>query len=143
MATIDRRFVPPQIPVVSLILMAMLSMGVVGVLAWTSANFDGAHPANIVYPGERGPSAAVFKRDFPGATLPLTVGHDGQQVYAISRQPMHLRAVVPALDRPRYRLQRIIPPVLAWALHPQGGGRGLVLAIFAVGFAGFWVGRPH
>jgi hypothetical protein len=101
----------------------------------------------LVVPGEKGPSAAVFHRDFPHAQLAPDDGHDGQQFYAISRRPMHLKAVARDLDRPRYRLQRILMPVLAWALHPQGGGPGLAIADFlvaasgalAVGFGGAWL----
>ena len=90
----------------------------------------------LMVPGRTGPSVAVFHRDFPGAGLVVGDGHDGQQFYAIVRQPMHLRALVPDLDRPRYRLQRILEPALAWALEPQGGGPGLAVAVFAVAALG-------
>jgi hypothetical protein len=68
--------------------------------------------------------------------LPAGVGHDGQQFYAIARQPMHPAAAARNLDRPRYRLQRILSPVLAWALHPTGGGAGLAIAVWLVAWLG-------
>ena len=46
----------------------------------------------------------------------------------------------PDLDRPRYRLQRPLLPWLAWALHPSGGGIGLVYAFLLVGFGALVVG---
>ncbi len=91
------------------------------------------HPANVVHPGKVGPSAAVFRADFPGEDLPDTLGHDGQQFYAIARQPLHPVRVAPDLDRPRYRLQRIAFPLLVSLLHPGGGGGGLVAATVVVG----------
>lgn len=95
---------------------------------------------SLLQPGEQGPSAAVFHQDFPELELPNGIGHDGQQFYAIARQPMHLSAVAPQLDRPRYRLQRPLLPWLAWLLHPQGGGTGLVDALFAVELIAFFGG---
>lgn len=94
---------------------------------------DDPHPAQIVHPAADGPSAAVFVADWPDEPLDPGIGHDGQQFYAIARQPMHLDAVAPALDRPHYRLQRIAFPVLVWALHPFGGGGGLVVATVVIG----------
>src|SRR5690348_7272434 len=79
---------------------------------------QGGGTPGLVDPGLRGPSVAVFRHDFPGKRLPDDEGHDGQQFYAIARQPMHPTAAARDLDRPRYRLQRILLPVLAWALHP-------------------------
>lgn len=67
-------------------------------------------------------------------------GHDGSQFYAIARNPFDLDAHVGELDRPRYRLQRILFPVVAWALHPTGGGPGLVWTMFAVLVAGMVLG---
>jgi hypothetical protein len=129
------------------LLLAFASSAIVAIAVVAAVPNRGDGISALVDPGERGPSAAVFHHDFPHARLALDAGHDGQQFYAISRQPMHLKAVAPALDRPRYRLQRILLPVLAWALQPQGGGPGLVIADFviaalgavAVGFGGAWL----
>jgi hypothetical protein len=109
-------------------------------IALKSSYIPGAHPASIIYPGAEGPSARVFLEDFPGAKLPPGIGHDGQQFYAIARQPFHLRKVAPDLDRPRYRLQRIAFPLLVWLLHPQGGGQGLVTATVLVGALSLFAG---
>ena len=95
---------------------------------------------NLLKPGADGPSADVIHRDFPDAALPPGLGHDGQQYYAVARQPMHLDQAARSLDRPRYRLQRIAFPALVWALHPAGGGDGLLWATFAVGVAAIVAG---
>jgi hypothetical protein len=88
--------------------------------------------AGLVQPGASGPAAALITRDFPGLRLPPTVGNDGQLFYAIARDPLHPTQTAHLLDRPRYRLQRPFYPLLAWALHPWGGGNGLVAALLAI-----------
>lgn len=98
------------------------------------------NPVSLLQPGEQGPSVTAFHTDFPDLQLPSGIGHDGQQFYAIARQPMHWNDVSAQLDRPQYRLQRPLLPWLAWVLHPQGGGTGLVWALFAVELFAFFVG---
>ena len=95
----------------------------------------GGHVVGLIQPGAEGPSAEVFAEDFPGLELPRGLGHDGQQFYVIARAPMHPDEVSEQLDRPRYRYQRPLFPVLGWMLHPSGGGTGLVVALFVVGVA--------
>jgi hypothetical protein len=68
------------------------------------------------------------------------VGHDGQQFYAVARNPFDLHEAAESLERPRYRLQRPGLSLAAWALHPTGGGEGLVWALFAVGVAALVLG---
>jgi hypothetical protein len=94
------------------------------------------HISNLLLPGDVGPSVDAVLADMPDAQLAPGRGHDGQQFYAVARGPMHLDEVAEHLDRPRYRLQRPLFPVLAWALHPSGGGTGLVVALAVVGVAG-------
>ena len=103
-------------------------------------SLTGESPLNLIQAGAKGPSAAVIERDFPSAPLPDGIGHDGQQFYAIARQPMHWVSVAADLDRAPYRLQRPLLPWLAWLLDPSGGGPGLVLALFAVGVAALLAG---
>jgi hypothetical protein len=91
--------------------------------------------AELLSPGDRGPWAAVIHDDFPHLQPHPGLGHDGQQFYVIARNPLHPKEVAPELDRPRYRLQRIGMPLLAWLIHPSGGGPGLVGAMLAVGLA--------
>jgi hypothetical protein len=84
---------------------------------------------NLITPGAQSPTAPIIRQDLPGYELKEGIGHDGQSFYAIAREPMHLKDAAQYTDgRPRYRAQRILLPLLAWATHPQGGGRGLVLA---------------
>ncbi|HVF13014.1 MAG TPA: hypothetical protein VM942_00375, partial [Acidimicrobiales bacterium] len=90
--------------------------------------------------GTEGPSAEVVRRDFPTANLRDDRGLDGQQFYAIARNPWHPDEVAPHLDSPRYRYQRPLLSVAAWLLHPSGGGRGLVFAMVAVNLVGLFVG---
>ena len=94
----------------------------------------------LVDAGPTDPAAAVIARDIPGYPTLAAGRHDGQQYYVIAREPMHPTAAAPGLDRPRYRLQRILFPWLSWLLHPSGGGEGLIWAMFAVGVAGVLAG---
>lgn len=122
------------------LLIAVLGAAVLGSLAWINADAPGTHPANLIHPGADGPSAAAIASDFPGEVLPPGLGHDGQQFYAVARSPFDLDAAAENLDRPRYRLQRMAFPLLAWALHPSGGGTGLVAAFLVVGVVAVAVG---
>jgi hypothetical protein len=99
-----------------------------------------SNPLDFIQPGADGPSAAVIRTDFPGDELPDGLGLDGQQFYAVARDPFHVRDNAAYLDRPRYRMQRPVYPMLAWALHPTGGGTGLVVAFVIVGIAALFVG---
>lgn len=112
----------------------------VGLVLFDVQARGGANPVSLVQPGSEGPSAAAVQADFPDLDLPNGIGHDGQQFYAIARDPFPLDRSAEHLDRPQYRMQRPLYPWLAWALHPQGGGIGLVWALFAVGVAGIVVG---
>lgn len=99
-----------------------------------------ANPLDFIQPGADGPSADVIRADFPNDELPTGLGLDGQQYYAIARDPLHVSDNAAYLDRPRYRMQRPAFPLLAWALHPMGGGTGLIVAFVVVGIAALFVG---
>jgi hypothetical protein len=90
---------------------------------------------DIVAPGRDGPAEAVIRHDFPSYQFVRTLGHDGQQYYAAAREPMHLHNAAKSIVRPRYVLQRILFPGLAWMLHPSPGP-GLVVAMVVVGILG-------
>jgi hypothetical protein len=90
--------------------------------------------------GSRGPGAALIARDFPKLTAPDEVGLDGQQFYAIARDPFHPETVADNLDRPQYRYQRPLYPAVAWLLHPSGGGPGLVVAFVVVSLLALFLG---
>jgi hypothetical protein len=96
--------------------------------------------ATVIVPGDDGPAAALLQRDFPTFDFHDAAGHDGQQFYALAREPMHLDQAADSLDRPHYRAQRILLPALAWLLHPSGGGIGLVVALVSVGLLGLFGG---
>jgi len=97
------------------------------------------NPLALIQPGQKGPSPELFAQDFPDDELPNDRGLDGQQYYAIARNPMHLDETAANLDHPRYRYQRPLLPFTAWALHPTGGGTPLVLALLFVSFVGIAV----
>ncbi len=130
----------PAVPWRAVVVPAAAATLLAVALVLTHVQATGRNPLNLLQAGARGPSAAVVARDFPETPLLEGGGHDGQQFYAIARQPMHWKDVAPALDRPAYRLQRALLPWLAWVLHPGGGGPGLVLALFAVGVAAMFAG---
>jgi len=119
------------------------AIGVLLLLAWVMvdvARYGGSNPVSLIQPGSEGPSAEVVARDFPEVEPPAGSGLDGQQYYAIARDPLHLDRTADQLDNPRYRFQRPLLPWVAWAVQPTGGGLGLVWALFAVGLVGIVVG---
>lgn len=121
--------------------MRLALLGTVAMVVGVMVDLDakGGNTVGLIQPGAEGPSAPVFERDFPDLTLPDGLGHDGQQFYVIARAPTDLDEITDHLDRPRYRLQRPLFPALAWALHPSGGGYGLVAAFAVVGAAAVFV----
>ncbi|MDQ1397891.1 MAG: hypothetical protein QOG64_3150 [Acidimicrobiaceae bacterium] len=112
---------------------ALLGTVVAAAFVIGAVRANGGNILDLIQPGAQGPARGVIQRDFPTSPLPPGLGHDGQQFYAIARQPMHPRAAAGDLDRPRYRLQRPLYPWLAWALHPSGGGIGLIRAMLLIG----------
>jgi hypothetical protein len=104
------------------------------------SRYGGSNPVSLIQPGADGPSTQVIATDFPEIEQPAGSGLDGQQYYAIARDPLHLDETADHLDNPRYRLQRPLLPWAAWLLQPTGGGIGLVWALFLVGLASVAVG---
>src|SRR5690606_32547344 len=104
-------------------------------LVLVNVRVNGGNTLGLVQPGADGPAVEVFAEDFPAVELPEGLGHDGQQFYAIARNPLDVEAVSEHLDRSRHRYQRPLFPLLAWALHPSGGGYGLIAAFAVVGIA--------
>jgi hypothetical protein len=109
-------------------------------VAMDVSRFGGSNPVSLIQPGADGPSTDAVAADFPEIEQPDGSGLDGQQYYAIARNPLHLDEVADQLDNPRYRLQRPLLPWAAWLLQPTGGGIGLVWALFGVGVASVFVG---
>ena len=118
-----------------LVLLALLGTSItVACVLLDLSRYD--HVAALLYVGENGSAAEAVRRDIPAYDLAVGRGHDGQQFYAVARSPLDLDEAGRHLDRPRYRLQRPLFPWLASALHPWGGGTGLVIAMAVVGVAG-------
>lgn len=124
--------------IVHLALLSTLTMAMV--VLW-DVNRTGAHPANLVQGATEGPAHALLQRDFPDVEFLPGLGLDGQQYYAMARDPVHLDRAAESLDRPIYRWQRPLFPWLARVVHPMaGGGAGLVAAFFVVGLAALLAG---
>ncbi|MFL6206143.1 MAG: hypothetical protein ACJ739_12425 [Acidimicrobiales bacterium] len=90
-------------------------------------------PWRLLAAGETGPSRAVVVRDFPDAELVDGPGYDGQQFYAIAAELPDLKAAERNVDEPRYRLLRILAPLIASAA-PDGDAT--VLALLALNIVG-------
>ncbi len=119
---------------------ALVGTVVAFILMLLDVRASGAGILRPIQAGARGPSAAIIAHDFPDLTLPDHVGLDGQQFYAIARDPWHPDQVARHLDSPRYRYQRPLFSILAWILHPTGGGPGLVYAMVLVNLLGVFGG---
>jgi len=100
----------------------------------------GDNPVSLIQPGASGPATAAVAADFPEIEQPAGLGLDGQQYYAIARNPLHVDEASTHLDAPRYRMGRPLLAWMAWAAQPTGGGLGLVSALFLVGVAGVLAG---
>lgn len=100
----------------------------------------GGNPVSLVQPGTNGSATRLFQHDFPELEQPEADGLDGQLYYAIAKDPFHLDHTAKYLDHPRYRYQRPLLPWLGWALHPGGGGIGMVLALVGVTLVGLMLG---
>lgn len=120
--------------------LAVLATACMALVVLWHVNRTGRTPLNLIQAGGAGPSAALIRADFPGTALPPGLGLDGQQYYAIAHDPLHLDVAAQSLDRPAYRLQRPLLPWLARALHPAGGGDGLIFAFVVVGIAALAAG---
>lgn len=132
---------PAHLPWRDIVRWALL--GMVGLLLLVMVDVSrhgGRNPVSLIQPGSEGPSTEAVAVDFPDIEQSAGVGLDGQQYYAIARDPLHLSQTADQLDNPRYRLQRPLLPWTAWLLQPTGGGLGLVYALFLVGFAAVFCG---
>jgi len=137
-AVVGPRHATPWKRIVHLALLGTLTMALI--VLW-DVNRTGAHPANLLQGGTDGPAAALLHDDFPGLEFPNGLGLDGQQYYAMARNPLHLDDAAASLDRPAYRWQRPLFPWLARVVHPAGGGgSGLVAAFFVIGLAALFAG---
>jgi hypothetical protein len=121
----------PPLPWRRLLAAATLGTALAAGLVLARIDAIGYGPVELIAAGKY--TRTLVHHDIPGARVPIRTGHDGQQFYAVARDPFRLDRVARSLDRPRYRLQRPLYPWLAWMLHPTGGGIGLVWALFAVG----------
>jgi hypothetical protein len=88
--------------------LALLTTAIVSLALLLTVHRGNDKVVSMLAPAAGGRSAPLFRADFPSYRLPAGLGHDGQFFYAIARQPMHPKSIAPVVDRPRYRLQRIL-----------------------------------
>jgi hypothetical protein len=119
---------------------AMLGTALMALLVLLPFVAGGRNELDLIRPGRDGPSAAAISEAFPHETLRPGVGLDGQQYYAVARDPLHPSSVARDLDRPWYRLQRPLFPVLAGVIHPDGSASGLITALALVGVLALLLG---
>lgn len=132
---------PASLPWRAIVRAAVLgTLVLVLLVAMDVSRHGGNNPVSLIQPGTAGPATKVIGHDFPEVEQPDGLGLDGQLYYSIARDPVHLDDAAQHLDAPRYRLQRPLLPWLAWALHPSGGGTGLIYALLLVGLAGVFIG---
>jgi hypothetical protein len=136
----DRRRPPPLLRILAAALVGTaLTTAIVAYSLATTGGQDGwilhAGPGNAAHP--------LLQRDFPEEPVTERGSHDGAYFYAIAEDPLHLwdpQGPTRYLDRPAYRLQRPLFPLVAWALHPFGPGAALAWTMFAVGVAALVLG---
>ncbi len=105
-------------------------------LGWAHANHGSEA---LLGAGTHGPSSALISKEVPDAPRFGSLGHDGQQFYAVARHPFDPAASRDQLDSPAYRYRRILLPALAGLVAPNGG-RALVFALLGVSLAGVALG---
>lgn len=102
--------------------MAAFAAGLIAAvfLQWTQVSAIGGGWDGLIAVGEIGPGRDFIESDFAEVTLVDHVGHDGQTVYIIARDPfMTDPAAADGLDSPGFRYRRILFPLIA-------GGFGLL-----------------
>ena len=88
----------------------------------------------LIHTGPDGPASALIAEDFPDEPQFTNGAHDGPMFYAVARDPFDLDKAAESLDRPPYRLQRPLFPLLAWALNPtRSAGEPLLWTMVGVG----------
>ncbi len=130
----------PRLPWRALLLWSLA--GTAFVVAWTFWDLATTRPdlGGLVVTGPDVPGADGLRAELGDDAVHEGGKHDGAFFYAIARDPFAPSEAAAALDGPQYRLQRIGFPLLAWALHPTGGGDGLVRSMFVVGVLGVFGG---
>ena len=101
-------------------------------LQWTQVVTLGGRWDSLVYVGESGPGRAFIERELPDITLVEQLGHDGQTVYVVARDPfMTDPRAAASLDDAGFRYRRILYPMiagLAGILGPNGVVVGMIVS---------------
>lgn len=138
MTTGDRRRVP--LPWATLLVFAAIGTLLGTGLALLDLHRTHEINGGLVHTRPGSPAAPLLAADLPEEPQSIRGDHDGQQFYAVARDPLDLDVAVESLDRPRYRLQHPLFAWLSWLVHPGGRGSTLVWTMFAVNVAGVLVG---
>jgi hypothetical protein len=131
----------PSIPWVRIIVLAAVGTVAAGLLLSLELHATNDWMGGLVDAGPDAPGSAIMLADFPdGSEYHAEGNHDGAYFYKITRDVFQPGVAATNLDRPHYRLQRILFPLLARLLHPVGIGDGLVWSMLAVNLAGLLLG---
>ena len=131
----------PKVPWLRLIGFAVAGTAIMGILLSVELHQTNDWQGGLVDAGPAAPGSSLMLTDFPdGSEYHKEGNHDGAYFYKITRDVLQPGVAAENLDRPRYRLQRILYPVLARMIHPVGTGDGLVWAMLAVNLAGLVLG---
>jgi hypothetical protein len=134
----DRR--RPPLPWALLLMFASVGTLLGTGLALLDLHRTGETNGGLVHTRPGSPASPLLAADLPDEPQSIRGDHDGQQFYAIARDPFDLDVVVRSLDRPRYRLQHPLFSWLSWIVHPGGRGPTLVWTMFAVNVLGVLIG---
>lgn len=126
----------PKLPLRIILLFALAGTAVAVGIAVADRSSNAAVLGGWVAQSPTQPGQPLPTEELDGPPEATGGGHDGRYFYAIARDLPDFHASAPFLDRPVYRDQRILYPLLARVLHPTGNGPGLIWTMFGVGVAG-------
>ena len=111
------------------LLIAVAAMAIAAVLVIPQVTSHQGNVTLLLRVGRYANARPYVERAFPHPVLTPDYGHDGQQFYVIAGTLPHPRQAIPYVDHIRYRLRRILFPLL---VSPFRRGPPLVWAMFAV-----------
>lgn len=85
-------------------------------------------PVELLLPGQKGAGGAVMVEDFGADRIPDGYSYDGQQYYLAARFLPDVEAAGEIVGGPRFRLLRVVLPLLA---SPGGEGTAVVVLLVA------------
>jgi hypothetical protein len=131
----------PSLPWIRIVVLALAGTLAAALVLSVELHSTNDWQGGLVDAGPDAPGSSLMLADFPDRSEYHAEGnHDGAYFYKITRDVLHPDIAAQNLDRPHYRLQRILFPLLARMVHPTGTGDGLVWSMLAVNLAGLLLG---